>query len=205
MKEITQLKNISLVTYDKTLQQITVKLPKTPLEWGFNTDNIYWFQADDKRYFDLNKLFLRVSVIRYWWETDQGNPWTANSTIDMSKAPNFPTHARLKIEAIYYSENKAKSGSKLNGFSRVIDDNNYFSVIPLINELTHFDNGVITSNDYKMSYLFDDNSTIKHDNEKENIHYESLVNWSDFKLSAVNLYDGAGRLTMTALEGHRKL
>lgn len=76
-------------------------------------------------------------------------------TIRKSYKPLLSTKAllyiRFKIVGAYYSFEKLNSKSKLKGFGRVIDDNNYFSRIPLVNELTHWDNGVIITPNYQMA------------------------------------------------------
>ena len=75
----------------------------------------------------------------------------------------------------YYSFEKLTSKSKLKGFGRVIDDNNYFSRIPLVNEVVHWDNGVIVTPNYQMNITGLKESRVEVDGQ------QLLEDWATFK------------------------
>ena len=95
----------------------------------------------------------------------------------------------------YYSYDKLVSKSRLKGFGRVIDDNNYFSSVPLINQLTHWDNGVIVTPNYQTEITGLD----------ETRRNNFLVNWDSLKIQVTNNFKGSKRVLMTAERGHETL
>lgn len=68
----------------------------------------------------------------------------------------------------YPTLEKAFKQSYLQGFGRVIQDDNYFSKTPLINELTHWDNGILS--DSKVSVTVE-------------LNPDRNLKWDDFTLS----------------------
>ena len=56
----------------------------------------------------------------------------------------------------YETEEKLKKLKtiRINGFKDIINDNNYYTKIPLINELTHVDNAIIRKVSFNFSYEY---------------------------------------------------
>lgn len=77
------------------------------------------------------------------------------------------------IVGVFGSEEEILSNSKLKGFRKVIDDNRYFDRIPQVNEVTHWDNGIISNTLLKVDYDIPD------DPEQ----------WDKFKLSFETVID----------------
>lgn len=151
MEELSQVK---ILSYDSTLHILTLH--------GFNgafpasTDGLYYFRKETDRLQGLSGLYLKLQPIRFYYATNQGLKWSVYSVDNLQAIePKDVIFATFKIIGAYYSIEKLKSKSKLKGFSRVIDDNEYFSKIPLINQLTHFDNGILYSSDYMLETSYD--------------------------------------------------
>ena len=151
MEELSQAK---LLSYDSTLNSLTLH--------GFNgafpvsSDVLYYFRKETDRLQGLSGLYLKLQPVRFYYATNQGLKWTVYSVDSLQEIdPKSIIFATFKIIGTYYRLEKLNSKSKLKGFSRVIDDNEYFSSIPLINQLTHFDNGVLYSSDYMIETSYD--------------------------------------------------
>ena len=151
MEELSQTK---LLSYDSTLNMLTLH--------GFNSafpvssDGLYYFRKETERLQGLSGLYLKLQPIRFYYATNQGLKWSVYSVDSLQEIDQKSIiFATFKIIGTYYSLEKLNSKSKLKGFSRVIDDNEYFSKIPLINQLTHFDNGILYSSDYIVETSYD--------------------------------------------------
>ena len=151
MEELSQTK---LLSYDSTLNIMTLH--------GFNgafpvsSNGLYYFRKETDRLQDLSGLYLKLQPVRFYYATNQGIKWAVYSVENLQEIyPKSIIFATFKIIGTYYSLEKLNSKSKLKGFSRVIDDNEYFSKIPLINQLTHFDNGILYSSDYIIKTSYD--------------------------------------------------
>ena len=151
MKELSQTK---LLSYDSTLNMLTLH--------GFNgafpvsSDGLYYFRKETDRLQELSGLYLKLQPVRFYYATNQGLKWSVYSVDSLQDIdPKSVIFVAFKIIGTYYSLEKLNSKSKLKGFSRIIDDNEYFSKIPLINQLTHFDNGIIYSSDYIVETSYD--------------------------------------------------
>lgn len=77
------------------------------------------------------------------------------------------------IVSVFNTEEEILSNSKIRGFRKVIDDNRYFDRIPQVNEVTHWDNGIISNTLVRVDY------DIKDDPEE----------WDKFKLSFDSVID----------------
>ena len=150
MKELSQVK---ILSYDSTLNILTLH--------GFNgaftvsSDGLYYFRKETDRLQELSGLYLKLQPIRFYYARNQGVNWSVYSVDSLQDIdPKSVIFAAFKIIGTYYSLEKLNSKSKLKGFSRVIDDNECFSNIPLINQLTHFDNGILYSSDYKVETIY---------------------------------------------------
>ena len=180
MEELSQSK---LLSYDSTLNIITL--------YGFNgafpisPDGLYFYRKETDRLQDLSGLYLKLQPVRFYYATNQGIKWAVYSVENLQEIdPKSIIFATFKIIGTYYSLEKLNSKSKLKGFSRVIDDNEYFSNIPLINQLTHFDNGILYSSDYILKTSYDQ------ERQAYPVHFPDRViirelqkNWDKFKLN----------------------
>lgn len=227
MRELT-IANDNLVSYDKYLAQLLIKVPQ---DFQPESDELYYFKVSNNRYGKrLKNLYIKARAVLYYYaDKSTAEHWGITST--RSKVVNKPLTSvttsgdelnclcfiRFKVLGVYYSKDKLLSKSKLKGFGRVIDDNEYFSRIPIINELTHWDNGVLTSNNFKFLAKYD-----KPWNDADSweeigvwfydanghkkpgwVHY--LKDWNKFQLTATNNLDGEKRVSMVGGEGHEKL
>lgn len=227
MRELT-IANDNLVSYDKYLAQLLIKVPQ---DFQPEPDELYYFKVTNPRYGKrVKNLYVKARAVLYYYaDASTAEHWGIKST--RSKVVNKPLTSvttsgddlnclcfiRFKVLGVYYSKDKLLSKSKLKGFGRVIDDNEYFSRIPIINELTHWDNGVLTSNNFKFLAKYDkpwdgedsweEIGVIWYDSRGLRkpgwVHY--LKDWDKFQLTATNNRDGEKRVSMVGGEGHEKL
>lgn len=221
MRELT-IANDNLVSYDKHLAQLLIKVPQ---DFTPEPDELYYFKVTNPRYGKrLKNLYVKARAVLYYYaDKSTAERWGITST--RSKVVNKPLTSvttsgddlnclcfiRFKVLGVYYSKDKLLSKSKLKGFGRVIDDNEYFSRIPIINELTHWDNGVLTSNNFKFTTKYkrpwEEIGVIWYDNRGLRkpgwVHY--LKDWDKFQLSATNNRDGEKRISLVGGKGHEKL
>ena len=202
MKELSQTK---LLSYDSTLNILTLH--------GFNgaftvsSDGLYYYRKETDRLQGLSGLYLKLQPVRFYYATNQGLKWSVYSVEKLEDInPTSIVFATFKIIGTYYRLEKLNSKSKLKGFSRVIDDNEYFSKIPLINQLTHFDNGIIYSSDYIVETSYDQERQaypVKFPGRV--IIRELQKNWDKFKLNfSVNEREKPS-IKMTGGKGHETL
>ena len=202
MKELSQTK---LLSYDSTLNSLILH--------GFNgafpisSDGLYYFRKETDRLQGLSGLYLKLQPVRFYYATNQDLKWTVYSVDSLQDIdPSSIVFAMFKIIGTYYSLEKLNSKSKLKGFYRVIDDNEYFSKIPLINQLTHFDNGIIYSSDYMVETSYDQ------ERQAYPVHFPDRIiirelqkNWDKFKLDfSVNERENP-IIKMAGGEGHETL
>ena len=202
MKELSQTK---LISYDSTLNMLTLH--------GFNgafpvsSDGLYYFRKETDRLQSLSGLYLKLHPIRFYYATNQGIKWAVYSVENLQEIDlKSIVFATFKIIGTYYNLEKLNSKSKLKGFSRIIDDNEYFSKIPLINQLTHFDNGILYSSDYIMETSYDQERQAYPVNFPDRVIIRELQkNWDKFKLSfSVNEREKP-IIKMTGGKGHETL
>ena len=180
MEELSQSK---LLSYDSTLNMLTLH--------GFNgaftvsSDGLYYFRKETDRLQGLSGLYLKLQPVRFYYATNQGLKWAVYSVDSLEDIdPTSIIFATFKIIGTYYSLEKLNSKSKLKGFSRVIDDNEYFSKIPLINQLTHFDNGILYSSYYMVETSYDQERQSYPVNFPDRVIIRELKkNWDKFKLN----------------------
>ena len=169
-------------------------------DFEFDPEDIYYIHVTSKRLGNLSKLWLKLKPISYHFESlEDGAIWSIRKTFKRPISLKALSHIRFKIVGSYYSYEKLTSKSKLKGFGRVIDDNNYFSRTPLVNELTHWDNGVIVTPNYQMSIHQLKDNRVLIDGQK------LLADWSSFKINVSNDNKGVPRTIMTAERGHEHL
>lgn len=229
MRELT-IANDNLVSYDKYLAQLLIKVPQ---DFTPEPDELYYFKVTNPRYGKrVKNLYIKARAVLYYYaDKSTAERWGITST--RSKVVNKPLTSvttsgdelnclcfiRFKVLGVYYSKDKLLSKSKLKGFGRVIDDNEYFSRIPIINELTHWDNGVLTSNNFKFKATYDkpwdgadsweEVLTVDYGYGKRGLKRPGwayyLKDWDKFNLSATNNRDGEKRVSLVGGEGHEKL
>lgn len=194
MKDLSSAK---ILKYDSMLEEIALFNFQG---FEFDTEDIYYIHVTSKRLGNLSKLWLKLKPISYHFESlEDDTIWSIRKTFKRPASLKALSHIRFKIVGSYYSFERLNSKSKLKGFGRVIDDNNYFSRIPLVNELTHWDNGVIVTPNYQMSIQqLKDNRVLI---DGQNL----LADWSTFKIGVTNDRKGTSRTIMTAERGHENL
>ena len=194
MKDLSSAK---ILKYDSMLEELTLFNFQG---FEFDPEDIYYIHVTSNRLGNLSKLWLKLKPISYHFESlEDGAIWSIRKTFKRPASLKALSHIRFKIVGSYYSYEKLTSKSKLKGFGRVIDDNNYFSRIPLVNELTHWDNGVIVTPNYQMNIQqLKDNRVLI---DGQNL----LADWSTFKINVTNDNKGVPRTIMTAERGHEKL
>lgn len=191
------LSNAKILKYDSMLEEITLFSFQ---DFTYAEDGLYYIKSASKRLGDLSKLWLKLKPISYHFESIEDETfWTIRKSYKPLLSTKALLYIRFKIVGAYYSFEKLNSKSKLKGFGRVIDDNNYFSRIPLVNELTHWDNGVIVTPNYQMAL-----SGFK-DGRVEVNGQLFLDDWASFKINVTNDRKGVPRTIMTAERGHEHL
>ena len=202
MKELSQSK---LLSYDSTLNMLTLHVFNGA--FPVSSDGLYYFRKESDRLQGLSGLYLKLQPIRFYYATTQGLKWTVYSVDSLQNIdPTSIIFATFKIIGTYYSIEKLNSKSKLKGFSRVIDDNEYFSKIPLINQLTHFDNGIIYSSDYMMETSYDQERQAYPVNFPDRVIIRELQkNWDKFKLNFSVKEREKPIKKMTGGKGHENL
>lgn len=191
------LSNAKILKYDSMLEEITLFSFQ---DFTYAEDGLYYIKSASKRLGDLSKLWLKLKPISYHFESIEDETfWTIRKSYKPLLSTKALLYIRFKIVGAYYSLEKLNSKSKLKGFGRVIDDNNYFSRIPLVNELTHWDNGVIVTPNYQMglSGFKDGRVTIN--------GQQFLEDWATFDINVTNDRKGLQRTIMTAERGHEHL
>ena len=194
MKDLSSAK---ILKYDSMLEELTLFNFQG---FEFDPEDIYYIHVTSKRLGNLSKLWLKLKPISYHFESlEDGAIWSIRKTFKRPTSLKALSHIRFKIVGGFYSYEKLTSKSKLKGFGRVIDDNNYFSRTLLVNELTHWDNGVIVTPNYQMSiHQLRENRVLI---DGQNL----LADWSTFKINVTNDNKGVPRTIMTAERGHEKL
>ena len=202
MKELSQTK---LLSYDSTLNMLTLHCFNGA--FPVSSDGLYYFRKETDRLQGLSGLYLKLQPVRFYYATNQGLKWAVYSVENLQEIdPKSIIFATFKIIDTYYSLEKLNSKSKLKGFSRVIDDNEYFSKIPLINQLTHFDNGIIYSSDYIVETSYDQERQAYTVNFPDHVIIRDLQkNWDKFKLNFSENEREKPILKMTGGKGHETL
>jgi len=191
------LSNAKILKYDSMLEEITLFNFQ---DFVYAEDGLYYIKSASKRLGDLSKLWLKLKPISYHYESIEDQTfWTIRKSYQPLQSIKALLFIRFKIVGSYYSFEKLTSKSKLKGFGRVIDDNNYFSRIPLVNEVVHWDNGVIITPNYQMNITGLKESRVEIDGQ------QLLEDWSTFKINVSNDRKGVPCTIMTAERGHENL
>lgn len=194
MKDLSSAK---ILKYDSMLEEITLFSFQ---DFAYSDDGLYYIHVTSKRLGDLSKLWIKLKPISYHYESIENETFC---TICKSYQPLQSIKAllfiRFNIVGAYYSFERLNSKSKLKGFGRVIDDNNYFSRIPLVNEVVHWDNGVIITPNYQMNITGVKETRVEIDGQ------QLLKDWATFKINVTNDRKGVPRTIMTAERGHGHL
>ncbi len=194
MKDLSSAK---ILKYDSMLEEITLFSFQ---DFAYSDDGLYYIHMTSRRLGDLSKLWIKLKPISYHYESIEDQTfWTIRKSYQPLQSTKALLFIRFKIVGAYYSFEKLTSKSKLKGFGRVIDDNNYFSRIPLVNEVVHWDNGVIITPNYQMNITGLKESRVEVDGQ------QLLEDWATFKINVTNDRKGVPRTVMTAERGHEHL
>ena len=191
------LSNAKILKYDSMLEEITLFSFQ---DFSYSDDGLYYIQTNSRRLGDLAKLWIKLKPISYHYESIENETfWTTRKSYQPLQSIKALLFIRFKIVGAYYSFERLTSKSKLKGFARVIDDNNYFSRIPLVNEVVHWDNGVIVTPNYQMNVTGLQERRVEIDGQ------QLLEDWATFKINVTNDRKGVPRTVMTAERGHETL
>ena len=191
------LSNAKILKYDSMLEEITLFSFQ---DFTYSDDGLYYIQSNSRRLGDLSKLWIKLKPISYHYESIENETfWSIRKSYQPLQSIKALLFIRFKIVGAYYSFEKLTSKSKLKGFGRVIDDNNYFSRIPLVNEVVHWDNGVIVTPNYQMNVTGLQERRVEIDGQ------QLLEDWATFKINVINDRKGVPRTVMTAERGHENL
>ena len=169
-------------------------------DFAYSDDGLYYIHSNSRRLGDLSKLWIKLKPISYHYESIEDQTfWTIRKSYQPLQSIKALLFIRFKIVGAYYSFERLTSKSKLKGFGRVIDDNNYFSRIPLVNEVVHWDNGVIITPNYQMNVTGLQERRVEVDGQ------QLLEDWATFKINVTNDRKGFPRTVMTAERGHETL
>lgn len=191
------LSNAKILKYDSMLEEITLFSFQ---DFAYSDDGLYYIQSNSRRLGNLAKLWIKLKPISYHYESIENETfWNIRKSYQPLQSIKALLFIRFKIVGAYYSFERLTSKSKLKGFARVIDDNNYFSRIPLVNEIVHWDNGVIVTPNYQMVINGLKETRVEVDGQ------QLLEDWSTFKINVKNDRKGVPRTVMTAERGHENL
>lgn len=191
------LSNAKILKYDSMLEEITLFSFQY---FVYSDDGLYYIQLNSRRLGDLAKLWIKLKPISYHYESIENETfWSIRKSYQPLQSTKALLFIRFKIVGAYYSFERLTSKSKLKGFARVIDDNNYFSRIPLVNEVVHWDNGVIVTPNYQMNVTGLQEKRVEIDGQ------QLLEDWATFKINVTNDRKGVSRTVMTAERGHENL
>lgn len=194
MKDLSSAK---ILKYDSMLEEITLFSFQ---DFAYADDGLYYIHMTSRRLGDLSKLWIKLKPISYHYESIEDQTfWTIRKSYQPLQSIKALLFIRFKIVGAYYSFERLNSKSKLKGFARVIDDNNYFSRIPLVNEVVHWDNGVIVTPNYQMNITGLKETRVEVDGQ------QLLEDWATFKINVTNDRKGLPRTIMTAERGHETL
>lgn len=199
------MENLSLakiLKYDSMLEELTLM---SFTNFTLSDDQLYYYQSGSKRLGQLKHTYLKLEPISWHYYSHENEKWKIETLYNQPKnIPNALIFIRFKIIGVYYSLDKLLSKSKLKGFSRVLDDNNYFSRTPIINELVHWDNGVLITPNTQITIKNLSDKTVEkvihYPNKIETISF--LEDWATYNLLVTNDRKGAERLVMTGERGH---
>ncbi len=191
------LSNAKILKYDSMLEEVTLFNFQ---DFRYSDNGLYYIHLESKRLGDLSKLWIKLKPISYHFESIENQTfWSIRKSYQPLQSTKALLYIRFKIVGVYYSFEKLISKSKLKGFGRVIDDNNYFSRIPLVNEVVHWDNGVIVTPNYQMTITDLKERRVEIDGQ------QLLEDWTTFKINVSNDRKGVPRTIMTAERGHENL
>lgn len=166
-----KINGLRVVAYiDYLNKMIAINLPIKKPEVG----RLYYFKNEKEHIFPrswYNKFILvRLYAMYPSGEDDLGNPWIPvhGETITQYTV-NYWFYV-LNVyddESVFYKNGVMTHVPYLKGFRDVVNDNNYYAKMPLINEVTHWDNGIVSNSKVTVDYKLAENPD----------------NWFDFKLT----------------------
>lgn len=180
---ITKLDKIRVVAYIDYLNKFSA-INVTPREIPIG--GLCYFKNSQKNIFPyyMNERYILARLFRVYPSSnslldDRWIPGTGGAVTE------FTSTYYLYVVNVFDTEEQLLKKSYLHGYKDVIDDNNYFSRIPLINEITHMDNGILSNS--KVSVDFE-------------LNFKNL--WDDFTLSHDTIEDKTFSILKMLNDGH---
>lgn len=156
--DLTGLRVIAYVDYLNKF--LAIKLPI-----DVNTNQLYYFKNNSDYIFpkEFNGKYILCRLYRVFPSdlSDMGNPWIPMTGGEPTQYTcNYWFYVIDKYDTITDMQNSKGEFEKvryLHGFNDVVNDNKYFSKIPEINELEHWDNGIISNSKVTANYELNEN------------------------------------------------
>lgn len=108
----------------------------------FPQDTNYYIKLNDERLRFLKNQYLLLHPVAYYYS------FSGNDNLTMAKSTQYVdtvVFVKFKIIKYDYDLTYLLKKSVLKGFNRVIDDNKFFSYLPKVNELNHWDNFIVST------------------------------------------------------------
>lgn len=117
-------------------------------------DKLYYFKNNFDHIFPYswNNKYLLVRLEKVFTSANSiltGDKWIPQSGGDVSE---YTTIYYFNVMGVYDTEELCISESVLHGFRDVINDNNYYAKTPLINEIFHWDNGILSHSKVSVNF-----------------------------------------------------
>lgn len=206
--KLTDLSTLKLISYNGIREEVTLMINKAN---DYPNDSVYAFKSDSSlMQKHVKNYWLRLEPVYFYFKEIKGPIWKVRKSrakVDTSVYGVFRiTKRRRSLEDL-------ESNSRLSKFYNVVADDDYFSAIPEVNDIAHWDNGIVYAGNIRLwSDATRNEQVIKSnyyntalDKRIENWWSKSLNNWSDFHLSHDNLYNGEDILNMIDKIGHEEL
>lgn len=138
--------------------------------------DLYYFQVKQEnifpKYMENKWIVFRMYRVFPSSESDVENSeyWIPKTSGEVTQ---YTALYWCYIIGVFDSQEEILSNTKLKGFRKVIDDNRYFDRIPQINEVTHWDNGIISNTLVRVDYDIPDDPEL----------------WDKFKLTHETVID----------------
>lgn len=206
--ELTDLSSLKLISYNSIREELTLMLNKVS---SYPNGNSYAFKSDSNLLQKHVKNFwLRLEPVYFYFKEVKGQIWKVRKSrtkVETSVYGVFRiTKRRRTLEDL-------KSNSRLTKFYGVVADDDYFSAIPEVNDIAHWDNGIVYAGNIRMWSDATRNEQVTKSNyynttlgrRIDNWWSKSLDKWSQFNISYDNLYNGEDILSMIDKIGHEEL
>ena len=158
---VTELKNVSVKIYIDYLNKLEIVFggkPK-PNNQEVKHGDLYWYKVGKKDYAFPRHFWNKYILLRFVWVFPStssllGSHWLSVKGQEQSEFSTVFTFCVLNVVG---TKEEVTSNSKLRGFRRLYNDNEFFSHIPTINHITHWDNGIISNSIVEVDYKLNEN------------------------------------------------